>query len=60
MPLSLWDALECLEQDSDFLMRGEVFSQEMLDRWLDYKRSVERPAVEAYPTPAEYHRYFDC
>jgi len=60
LPPSLWDALECLEQDSDFLTRGDVFSQEMLERWLTYKRNVERPAVESYPTPAEYQRYLDC
>ncbi len=60
LPISLWDALDCLEQDCSFLMRGEVFSQEMLDSWLRYKRDVERPAVESYPTPAEYQRYFNC
>lgn len=60
LPSSLWDSLDCLEQDCGFLLRGDVFSQEMLERWLDYKRHVERPAIEAHPTPAEYHRYFDC
>ncbi len=60
LPRSLWDALDCLEQDSSFLTRGDVFSPDMLDRWLHYKRHVEQPAVESQPTPAEYQRYFDC
>lgn len=60
LPSSLWDALDCLEHDWDFLLRGDVFSQEMLDRWLHYKRKIERPTVESHPTPAEYQQYFDC
>jgi len=60
LPRSLWDALDCLEQDSDFLLRGDVFSQDMLAKWLYYKRNVERAEVESHPTPAEYQRYFDC
>lgn len=60
LPRSLWDALDCLEQDSNFLTRGDVFSQEMLGQWLSHKRDVERKAVESFSTPAEYERYFDC
>ena len=60
LPRSLWEALDCLEQDSDFLLRGGVFSQDMLVHWLDYKRNIERAEVESYPTPAEFQRYFDC
>jgi glutamine synthetase len=60
LPKSLWDALNCLEQDTEFLVRGDVFSPEMLARWIEYKREIERPALESYPTPAEYDRYFDC
>ena len=59
LPRSLWDAIDCLEQDSEFLLRGDVFSQEMLDRWTGYKRAIERPAVESSPTLAEYLRYLD-
>jgi glutamine synthetase len=60
LPSSLWDALDCLEQDTEFLTKGDVFPQEMLERWLSYKRDVEQPAVESHPTPAEYQRYLDC
>jgi glutamine synthetase len=60
LPRSLWDSLDCLEQDSHFLMRGEVFSQEMLARWLGHKRETERQALESHPTPAEFSYYFDC
>jgi glutamine synthetase len=60
LPRSLWDSLDCLEQDCSFLMRGDVFSQEMLERWLGHKRKTERQAIESHPTPAEFSYYFDC
>jgi glutamine synthetase len=57
LPLSLWEALDELDADRDFLTRGDVFSHEVLDAWLDYKRHVERPAIESHPTPAEFQEY---
>ncbi len=60
LPRSLWHALDCLEQDHEFLTRGDVFTREMLETWTNHKRKVERLATETYPTPAEFQQYFDC
>lgn len=60
LPRSLWHALECLEQDHEFLMRGDVFTREMLETWSAHKWQVERLATESHPTPAEFQQYFDC
>ncbi len=57
LPRSLWDALDALDADIGFLTRGDVFGKAMLDQWLEYKRNVERAAVEADPTPAEFLQY---
>jgi glutamine synthetase len=57
LPRSQWDALDELENDQDFLLRGEVFSQAFFEAWLQYKRQVERSAVESDPTPAEFLQY---
>jgi glutamine synthetase len=57
LPRSLWDALDRLESDMDFLVRGDVFDQKMIENWIEYKRDVERPAVESDPTPADFELY---
>ncbi len=57
LPRSLWNAIDALESDMDFLTRGDVFDQQMVKRWIEYKRDVERPAVESDPTPADFQYY---
>lgn len=59
MPGSLDDSLDALEADHDFLLKGEVFSKELIDTWLDYKREEETKQINSRPHPHEYFLYFD-
>ncbi len=59
VPASLEGALEALENDHEFLTKGDVFTQDALDVWIDYKRSVEVDGVRLRPHPYEFKLYFD-
>lgn len=48
-----------LESDKDFLMQGGVFSSEVLDTYVEYKKKKEIDAVRIRPHPWEYHLYYD-
>jgi glutamine synthetase len=58
-PGSLDVVLDALEKDHDFLLKGDVFTQDVIDVWLDYKRSKEVDAIRLRPHPWEYALYFD-
>jgi glutamine synthetase len=58
-PGSLDEALRALEEDHAFLLKGEVFSQDLIDTWIDYKRKKEADAVRLRPHPHEFYLYFD-
>jgi glutamine synthetase len=59
MPASLDEALTCLEQDHEFLLRGEVFSEDLIETYIDYKRKNESDAVRLRPHPYEFSLYYD-
>jgi len=59
MPGSLEEALDALENDHEYLMRGDVFTRDLIEMWLDYKREHEVQAVRVRPTPFEFHLYYD-
>jgi len=59
MPVSLEDALDALERDHEFLLKGDVFTKDVVEMWLDYKRERELSQMRLYPTPLEFHLYFD-
>ncbi len=59
LPASLNEALRALEADHDFLTTGGVFSEELIQQWVDYKRNVEYFAVRNRPHPYEMSLYFD-
>src|SRR5712675_33641 len=59
MPGSLEDALDALEKDHDFLLKGDVFTEELLSTYIDYKRSKEVDAVRLRPHPYEFALYYD-
>jgi glutamine synthetase len=59
MPASLEEALICLEDDHDFLLRGDVFTEEMLETYINYKRRHEAEAVRLRPHPHEFALYYD-
>jgi len=58
-PGSLDVVLDALEKDHEFLLKGDVFTQDVIDVWLDYKRSKEIDAIRLRPHPWEYALYFD-
>jgi glutamine synthetase len=58
LPTSLDEAMGALERDHEFLLEGEVFSREMLERWVKRKRAEER-SVRDRPHPYEIELYYD-
>jgi glutamine synthetase len=59
MPHSLGDALNNLEEDHEFLLKGDVFSQDTIEAWIEYKREAEIAPMALRPTPHEFELYFD-
>ncbi len=59
MPGSLDAALSHLRQDHTFLLRGEVFTEDAIETWIDYKREAEIDPVRLRPHPHEFELYFD-
>lgn len=59
LPASLKESLEALEKDHHFLLAGDVFSTDMLERWIDFKMSEEYYQVRNRPHPYEVELYFD-
>jgi len=59
VPGSLEEALRALEQDHQFLLKGGVFTQDMLDTWITYKWQKEVDPIRLRPHPYEFHQYFD-
>ena len=51
--------LDALEQDSDFLLEGGVFTPDVVETWIDYKRTYEVDAVRLRPHPYEFSLYYD-
>jgi glutamine synthetase len=59
MPGSLVEALEHLEDDHDFLLKGDVFTKDFLEMWSEHKRK-EHDAIRLRPHPYEFFLYYDC
>ena len=59
MPASLEEALGCLEDDHAFLLKGDVFTEELIETFIDYKRKNEADAVRLRPHPYEFALYYD-
>ena len=59
VPGSLDEALDALRRDHEFLLRGDVFSADVIDTWLDYKTTKEIDAVRLRPHPMEFALYYD-
>jgi glutamine synthetase len=57
MPGSLDEALTCLEEDHTFLTKGDVFSEELIETFVGYKRKAEAEAVRLRPHPYEFALY---
>ncbi|HYP05613.1 MAG TPA: type I glutamate--ammonia ligase [Bryobacteraceae bacterium] len=59
MPGSLDEALTALEDDYSFLLKGDVFSEELIETFINYKRRAEAEAVRLRPHPYEFALYYD-
>lgn len=59
MPGSLEDALAALERDHQFLLKGDVFTEELLRTYIDYKQEKEVNAIRQRPHPYEFALYYD-
>ncbi|MBS1492690.1 MAG: type I glutamate--ammonia ligase [Bacteroidetes bacterium] len=58
-PDSLRNALQNLAKDHEFLKAGNVFTQEFVDTWIDYKMNKEVKEVQLRPHPFEFHLYYE-
>jgi glutamine synthetase len=59
MPGSLGEALDELAADHEFLLVGDVFTEDAISTWIDYKRSHEVKPMDLRPHPHEFELYFD-
>jgi glutamine synthetase len=60
VPGSLPEALAALEADHEFLLAGNVFTRDVLETWVDYKRSREIDPIRLRPHPYEFYLYYDA
>ena len=58
-PGSLEESLAALESDHEFLLRGGVFTKDVIETWVDYKREEEVKALSLRPHPYEFVMYYD-
>lgn len=59
VPGSLSDVLTALENDYEFLLKGDVFTMDLLEAYIAYKREVEVDPIRMRPHPHEFTMYFD-
>ena len=58
-PGSLREALNALEKDHSFLLKGDVFTEDVIETWINYKMENEVKALELRPHPWEFALYYD-
>jgi len=59
VPHSLEDSLDALEKDYEFLLKGDVFTRDVIETWLSYKREREVNEIRSRPVPYEFFLYYD-
>jgi glutamine synthetase len=58
-PGSLHEALEALRADHGFLLKSGVFTEDLIETWIDYKSEHELDEIRLRPHPYEFHLYYD-
>jgi len=58
-PGSLDEALKALKDDHEFLLKGDVFTPDVIEKWIEYKTEAEVNPVRMRPVPMEFALYFD-
>ncbi len=51
--------MDAIERDHEFLLNGDVFTSDLIDTWIDYKRTNEIDPIRLRPHPWEFALYFD-
>jgi glutamine synthetase len=59
VPGSLADVVKALDGDHDFLLKGDIFTEDMLTAWMAYKIDTEIDPVRLRPHPYEFTLYYD-
>ncbi|MBA2770093.1 MAG: type I glutamate--ammonia ligase, partial [Sporichthyaceae bacterium] len=59
VPSSLPAVLDALEEDNAYLMEGGVFTDELIETWVDWKRTNEDDTIRLRPHPHEFELYYD-
>jgi len=59
MPASLGEAIDALEKDHEFLLKGDVFTEDVISSWIEWKRE-EITSVNSRPHPHEFFLYYDA
>ncbi len=59
VPGTLNESIDALEKDHDFLMAGGVFSEDLIQSWIEWKRNEELDGLALRPHPYEFHLYYD-
>ncbi|MDK0519093.1 type I glutamate--ammonia ligase [Streptomyces sp. ML-6] len=59
VPTSLPAVLDALEADNEYLQAGGVFTADLIETWIDYKRTYEIAPIQLRPHPHEFELYFD-
>ncbi len=60
VPGSLEESLAALERDHNFLLKGNVFTPDVIETWISYKRNREVDPIRLRPHPYEFYLYFDA
>ncbi|MFD2673973.1 type I glutamate--ammonia ligase [Gulosibacter bifidus] len=60
MSTSLLESLNALEADHEYLLKGGVFTEDLIRTWIDYKMATEVTALAERPHPYEYDLTFGC
>ena len=60
VPGSLHAVLDALQVDHDFMLQGGVFTEDIIESYIDYKRVEEADAVAMRPHPYEFELYLGC
>ena len=60
VPGSLGEVLTALENDHEYLLKGGVFTKDLIETWIDYKREKEIKPLAQRPHPYEFELYYSC
>ena len=59
VPSSLEEAVNALQDDHEFLLKGDVFTEDVIETWIDYKMNEEVNPIKLRPVPYEFTLYYD-